>query len=425
MTTTITSVSVLIGQRKPWRPVVARLSFVSAGAVFLLSHVLMPSVGLASTDARVPPAPGYEVHELTLNGAGCRAAGIDAGVVVGWCNTPEGTSTRAFVWTEATGVVDIGTLGGSNAGASAVHGGRVVGSSSVTEDTESHAYKWSVATGMLDLGTLGGPWAGASSVSGDAVVGESATISGDVHAFLWTAATEMIDLPTLAGGTETSAAEIDDNLIAGWSTTVIPGRRAVAWRTNGEIIDLIGEPIESGGIFVRGDGAATGVRNGLVVGYRRIVPTEESRAFAWREEEVLVDLGVIPGSNESFAFDTDGQWVVGQLSGVGGPTGSTTRAFVWSEARGMAAITPASITAWATHVLDGRVLGIYHTRETNGGRTFVWTTKRGLVDVTPRGFPGWTVPAGIDAEGRILVVHEDEDPLHARSAVLIPNRLRE
>lgn len=204
----------------------------------------------------------------------------------------------------------------------------------------------------------------------------------------------MIDLPTLPGGTETSARKIDGALVAGWSTMSFPGRRPVAWRTNGQFIDLVDEPIESGGTFVKGDGEATAVRNGLVVGYRRIVPTEESRAFAWREEQGLIDLGVIPGSNESFAFDTDGRSVVGQLSGVGGPTGTTTRAFVWSEARGMRAITPVSITAWATHVRDGRVLGNFRTLDGNAG-PFLW----------------------------IVVVYEDEDPLNARTAVLIPKRL--
>ena len=77
-----------------------------------------------------------------------------------------------------------------------------------------------------------------------------------------------------------------------------------------------------------------------------------------RDGRGLIDLGLVPGSIESFAFDTDGQWVVGQLSGDI-TLGLTTRGFVWSETSAMKAITPASITARATHVANGRVVGFY------------------------------------------------------------------
>jgi probable HAF family extracellular repeat protein len=394
---------------------------VCLGAAAGVALALAPLAALASGRGADPvrPPQKYEVHPLTLNGARCRVTGIDSGAAVGACFTSDGAA-RAFVWTEETGVVDIGTLGGSSAGAGAIDRGRVAGSSNISGDLESHAFKWTAESGMLDLGTLGGPFAGASSISEGGVVGESATSEGDVHAFLWTASTGMIDLPRLRGGVESSAAEIDGDLIAGWSTTDVPGRRPVAWRTNGELIDLVDEPIELGGIFVRGDGQATAVRNGLVVGHRRISPSEESRAFAWREERGLIDLGLVPGSSESFALDTDGELVVGQLSGVGGPAGFTTRAFVWTVEGGMRAITPSSIRAWATHVVDGQVLGIYHTTPPNGGRVFLWTKRKGLVDVLPRDFPGGFAPVGIDAAGRIAVVFEDEDPANTRSVVLVP-----
>lgn len=418
-----TSDWVLADQGDPLELGASSLMGLSCAAVVALSLVSVAAVAAERSAAPVRPPQKYDVHSLTLNGADCRVNGIDAGTAVGACFTPDGADQRAFVWTEETGVVDIGTLGGSSAGAGVIDRGRVAGSSDISGDLEMHAFKWSADTGMLDIGTLGGVWAGASGISGDAVVGESATTAGEGHAFLWTAATGMIDLPRLRGGVESSAAAIDNDLVAGWSTTDVPGRRPVAWRTNGEIIDLIDEPIESGGFFVRGDGQATAVKNGLVVGYRRIAsPLEESRAFGWREEQGLIDLGLVPGSNESFAFDTDGEFVVGQLSGVGGPTGTTARAFVWTEERGMRAITPSSITAWATHVVDGQVLGIYHTPETNGTRVFLWTKQKGLVDVVPRGFPGGFAPVGIDADGRIAIVFEDEDPASTRSVVLVPRR---
>ncbi len=395
-----------------------RSALIYAATLLLAS---LPAV--AGGRAPLRPAHNYEVHEITLDGAGCRVQAIQRGQAVGWCRTPDAAAVRAFIWTEATGTVDIGTLGGSGASASAIDKGRVVGSSDISGDTEVHAFAWTRESDMLDLGTLGGTFIGPNSVSGNNVVGDASTSSGEIHAFLWTEMAGIVDLGTLEFGTESSARQIHGDLIAGWSTVSVPGRRPVAWRSTGEIIDLLGEPIVQDGVFVRGDGQAQAVRKGLVVGYRRIATTEESRAFAWRDGQGLIDMGVVAGSNESFAFDTDGIWAVGQLSGVGGPLGSTTRAFVWSESKGMRAITPATITAWATHVRNGRVVGVFHTPETNGSRTFLWTRKTGLADVTPRSFPGGFVPAGIDGDGRIAIVYEDEDPLNVRSVILVPRRL--
>lgn len=418
-----TSLLLWAGEGYSRAPVASSLICLSSAAVFALSLISPSAVASESTSVRVPRAPPYEVHHLALNGAGCKVAQIDAGTAVGTCNTPDGASVRAFIWTEATGVVDIGTLGGSSAGAGAVEGGRVAGTSAITGNSEAHAFLWTSEDGMLDLGSLGGAWAGVSSMSGDAVVGDALTAAGDVHAISWTPATGMIDLGTLAGGTESSAADVHNGLIAGFSATDAfwsRTRRPIAWKTDGQMIDIIGEPIEfdeEG--WVRGFGQAVAVRNGLVAGYRRM-PTTEVRAFAWREEQGLVDLGMVPGSNESFAYDTDGELVVGHLLGLGGPAGFTSRAFIWSAESGMVAITPVSMDARATHVANGRVLGLYGSPKTNGQRIFVWTKRRGLVDVTPRGLPTGFAPAGIDADGRIVLLYEDEEPVNTRSVVLVP-----
>jgi probable HAF family extracellular repeat protein len=390
----------------------------SKASLLALSLLQVSSIGFAADDGLLRRARNYEVIELTLNGEFCTVNGIDAGAAFGSCHTP--AAERAFIWTKETGVVDIGTLGGSSSGAGAIDRRRVAGSADITGNTATHAFSWTKEGGMLDLGTLGGSFAGAAGVSGEAVVGDSLTAAGDIHAFLWTPVNGMIDLGTLASGTESTTTGIHGDLIAGWSTVEgIPGRRPLAWRTSGEMIDLIGEPVESAGVFVRGDGEATAVRNGLVVGHRRIGAREESRAFAWRDGQGLIDLGLVPGSTESFALDTDGHWVVGQLSGD-----NTTRAFVWSETSAMKAITPTSITARATHVRNGRVVGFYSSSQTNGGQVFLWTRRGGLVDVTPRDISTGAQPVGIDAQGRIAIVSGNaEDPLSTRSFVLIPRRL--
>ena len=53
-----------------------------------------------------PTARNYDVHALTLNGVNCRVNDIDRGMAVGYCGD---SPRRAFVWTEANGVVELGT----------------------------------------------------------------------------------------------------------------------------------------------------------------------------------------------------------------------------------------------------------------------------------------------------------------------------
>ena len=53
-------------------------------------------------------------------------------------------------------MIDLGTLGGASSGAEAVNdSGQVVGGSQ-TASGANHAFLWTQAGGMVDLGTLGG-----------------------------------------------------------------------------------------------------------------------------------------------------------------------------------------------------------------------------------------------------------------------------
>ena len=104
---------------------------------------------------------------------------------------------RAFLWTKAQGIRDLGTLGGPGSVAYAIsNSAQVVGQADV--EGFGHAFLWTESGGMQDLGTLGGGHSGAFAINNKGeVVGYSDTGIKFNHAFLWTKATGMQDLYAL------------------------------------------------------------------------------------------------------------------------------------------------------------------------------------------------------------------------------------
>jgi len=82
---------------------------------------------------------------------------------------------RAFVWTESTGMQDIGTLGGPESRALAANrdGSVIVGTSLTSQLSDSnHAFRWTAKTGMQDLQKL-------VNVPGDWILSTAVGVSAD------------------------------------------------------------------------------------------------------------------------------------------------------------------------------------------------------------------------------------------------------
>lgn len=173
----------------------------------------------------------------TLGGSESRGAAIsaDGTVATGWALPDGDGNARAFRWTSA-GMQDIG-LGegrGINADGSAIVGVTAFGGS------PPRAYRWTAATGMVNLGSLGGDsYANAVSGNGSVVVGYSRLATGLYQqAFRWTSG-GMQDLGLLNGAnTYANGTNEDGSIVVGGTSMTTGGGRAFLWSASTGLVDL-------------------------------------------------------------------------------------------------------------------------------------------------------------------------------------------
>jgi probable HAF family extracellular repeat protein len=294
------------------------------------------AVGLLATAA---PAAATEHDEYTINELGTLGGNAtfaldvnDRGQVTG--NSRTSTTTLpllAFAYTDGE-MTEIGTLPGSNAfsrGYAINNRGVVVGES---DNNRPRAFRWEDGV-LSDLGDLGGGSAVAHGINNsEQVVGASSNGTAS-RPFVWWRGT-MRDLGTVQGGTNTPGRAWDVNDrgdVVGVSRVVGSTSQATMWP--GPNRGSTGAPTGLGSL---GDGQrfseAVAVNNQRWVVGRSTVQGSTERAFLWRSDEGMTDLGSL-GLNHSQALDVNNRGqVVGYASSfAGAPSFGTAAAFLWED----------------------------------------------------------------------------------------------
>jgi probable HAF family extracellular repeat protein len=178
-----------------------------------------------------------DLGTLTLGGASSATDVNGAGQVVGYGSAAQVPSdTHAFSWTQAGGMVDLGTLGGDSFAAAVNDAGQVVGFSATAVCCRRNyaAFSWTQAGGMVELDLGGNSGAAVDVNDAGQVVGASSTAGGEGHAFSWTQAGGIVDLGTLGGNASRAAAVNERGQIGGWAITATGEQHATLWQPAGE-----------------------------------------------------------------------------------------------------------------------------------------------------------------------------------------------
>ena len=232
------------------------------------------------------------------------------------------------------------------------------------------------------------------SADGSIVIGMSKSGSG-FQAFRWTATAGMEGLGPVPVDDQFSVA----NAISADGSVVVGDRRvsptlsaAFRWTAAGGMVDLENPPIRSIAIGVSDDGS-------IVVGYRL------SNAFRWTGTGGG-ELGVLPGHNESFAFDVsaDGTVVVGSSED---DELDLAEAYRWTAAAGMVGIGDlaggANKSVARSVSADGSVV-VGHSTSANGAEAFRWTAATGMIGLGD--LPGGDFVSealSVSADGSVIV----------------------
>lgn len=273
------------------------------------------------------------------------------------------------IWTANNGVQNIGTLGDETilSGLSA-NGGVAVGTA-YTNGVGSRAFRWTAASGIEQLGGLGGTnsLAHAVSADGEVIVGASDLASGDQHAVRWTNQ-GVTDLGTLAGSTSSYALATNaDGAVVVGGSVMGSGTRAFRW-ADGAMSDLG----TLGGSYTLAKAVSA---SGQTVAGESYNNLSQTRTFVWTTESAMRDIGTLGGSRTYFSdLSSDGTTIVG-----GSDTGTARHAYRWTAASGITSLGTlgdSDSIAFAVSADGSVVVGEFDLGQRNRG--FRWTQATGM-----------------------------------------------
>ncbi len=226
--------------------------------------------------------------------SGANGLSFDGSVMVGEAFGSSGFY-HAFRWTQNTGNVDLGDFpGGLNSSVAwdcSADGSVVVGAGNYDgtfKNSHGRGFRWTQATGMVDIGSVQAgdddiePWA--CSDDGNILVGGSGIGGGRTQAFRWTQGTGMVGLGRLGNTTEYSFAwniSANGNVIVGDSATNTPYLSAFRWSQGTGMVSLgtlVSDPPtpHSSALAVNADGTLIGG-----IAYLEPIGNSTSQAFIW------------------------------------------------------------------------------------------------------------------------------------------------
>ena len=233
----------------------------------------------------------------TLGGPVSQAKAVNRrGQIVGTSRDALGR-TRAFLWEETLGMVDLKPLTGVNSSANDINDNSEIAGGGDTGFGDFHAYLLSAGT-SFDLGTLGGNESEALAVNRRGqVAGHSRGAGAPAkHAFVIVEPGTMIDLGTLGGATSIAHDLNENGAVVGLAETNSGAPRAFLWTATDGLRDL--------GML----GAAS---MALGINNRTEVVGGSGHAFLWTAHAGMVDLGTLGGRTSCANAINDAGHIVG------------------------------------------------------------------------------------------------------------------
>jgi probable HAF family extracellular repeat protein len=268
----------------------------------------------------------------------------DGSVVSGYSINSDGWE-EAYVWTEADGMVGLGTLGGTEESKQSrpslmTADGTVVTGVSINTGGHTGTFRWTAGDGMIGLGTLGGfgdddySYPTVMSTDGSVIAGYGLNTDGHDEAFRWTAGDGMVGLGTLGGfeGDDHSFAQFmstDGSVIAGYAMNTDGHDEAYRWTGADGMVGL-----GTLGGFEGDDNSYPQFMStdGSVIAGHSLNTDGNNEAFRWTAEDGMAALGFLEGDTESSvqAMSTDGSRIFGASD-----AGEFPHAYLWTAEDGM------------------------------------------------------------------------------------------